>query len=106
MPLRVLEYVVQIYKAQVRAWARRHRSFAHFRLQPVLPVVFYTGTRRWESVGRLVDLIEMGERFAGRTPVLEPLFINLPVIPAEVLEQGGGFFGWVLRLVQQRKASP
>jgi hypothetical protein len=102
MPLRALEYVVQIFKAQVRAWTRIHASVASLRLQPVLPVVFYTGTRSWPSIGRLADLVEMGERFAAVTPALEPLFINLPATPASRLESAGGFFGWVLRLVQGR----
>jgi truncated hemoglobin YjbI len=37
---------------------------------------------------------------------MEPLFINLPVIAAKTLEERGGFFGWVLRLIQQRKSRP
>ena len=32
MPLRLLEYVVQILTSQTREWSRRHRSFAHMRL--------------------------------------------------------------------------
>jgi predicted transposase/invertase (TIGR01784 family) len=106
MPLRSLDYVVQIFKYQVREWSKTHRSLARIRLYPVLPVVFYTGTRRWDSVGRLVDLVETGERFESTIPAMEPLFINLPVIPAETLEAQGGFFGWVLRLIQQRKSRP
>jgi hypothetical protein len=72
----------------------------------VLSVVFYTGTRRWKSVGRLVDLLELGERFGGFTPLLEPLFVNLSATPPGRLESAAGFFGWVLRLVQQRDAPP
>ena len=106
MPLRSLDYVVQIFKYQVREWSKTHRTLARIRLHPVLPVVFYTGTQRWDSVGRLVDLVEMGERFESATPAMEPLFINLPVIAAETLEAQGGFFGWVLRLIQQRKSRP
>lgn len=78
MPLRVLDYVVQIFKYQVREWSKTHRSFARIRLAPVLPVVFYTGTRRWDSVGRLVDLVEIVERFETATPAIEPVFINRP----------------------------
>ncbi len=37
---------------------------------------------------------------------MQPLFINLSAIPAEMLEVEGGFFGWVLRLIQQRKSRP
>jgi len=106
MPLRLLEYVVQIYSQQSRQSGKKHRSFAHFRAQPVLPIVFYTGTERWESVGQLSDLVAGGERFEAVTPVLEPLFINLPDMDAKLLEQTGGFLGRVLRLVQQRKSQP
>jgi hypothetical protein len=101
MPFRVLEYVVQIYKAQARQWRRRHSSFAGLRLRPVLPVVFYTGTRRWENLGRLVDLIDLGEEFEAVIPALDPLFLNLAGVPASKLESIGGF-GWVLRLIQER----
>jgi hypothetical protein len=106
MPLRLLEYVVQIFKSQMRQWSRNHRSFADLRLQPVLPVVFYTGMRRWEKIGRLVDLLEMGKEFGSVTPILDPLFVNLRALQASKLESEGGFFGWVLRLVQERKARP
>ena len=45
MPLRVLEYVVMIYKRQLREWEKEHGNLDHCRLQPVLPIVLYTGTR-------------------------------------------------------------
>jgi hypothetical protein len=80
MPLRMLEYVVQIFKFQTRNWSARHRSFARLRLEPVLPFVFYTGVRRWDSIGTLTDLIELGERFVSVTPLLQPLFLNLATI--------------------------
>lgn len=50
MPLRLLDYVVQIFKFQERQWLRTHASLAGIRFSPVLPVVFYTGTRRWGSL--------------------------------------------------------
>jgi hypothetical protein len=106
MPLRLLEYVVQIFKLQTREWSRKQRSFAGIHLQPVLPVVFYTGTRCWDKIGRLVDLVEMGQRFREVTPILDPLFINLSAMQPAKLESEGGFFGWVLRLLQERKLGP
>jgi len=47
MLLRVLEYLVQIYKAQLRARKKQGRTDRAFRLQPVLPIVLYTGERSW-----------------------------------------------------------
>jgi hypothetical protein len=49
MSMRLLEYFVQIIKAQMGAWASTHASFAGFRVQPVLPVVLYTGTQCWDA---------------------------------------------------------
>ncbi len=102
MLLRVLEYVVEIFKSQMRQWSRRHASFADLRLQPVLPVVFYTGTRKWKGLGRLVDLIERGDLFTSVTPALQPLFVNLETVAGDILEKKGGFFGQILRLLRHR----
>jgi hypothetical protein len=104
MILRVLEYVVQIYKYQEREWLRRHGSGGGMRLSPVLPVVFYTGTRRWDELGSLSDLVELGELFGPLVPTLKPLFINLSELSEERLVAVGGFFGRLLHVVQQREA--
>jgi hypothetical protein len=104
MLLRVLEYLVQIYKAQVRGLERHPRKPADVRLQPVLPLVFYTGERRWEALAQLTELVEGGEEFADVLPPLRPLFLSLPAIPPAELEASGGAVGWVLELLQQRRA--
>ena len=106
MILRVLVYLVQIYKGQLRDWEHRHGSRAGFRLQPVIAVVLYTGTGAWESLGRLVDLVEGGELFAEATPDFRPLFVSLPALPPAALESASGAFGWVLELILQRHARP
>jgi ElaB/YqjD/DUF883 family membrane-anchored ribosome-binding protein len=103
MPLRLLEYVVQLFKLQQREWIKEHRSVAGLRFQLVLPLVFYTGTERWESFGELVDLIELGDRFRAITPTMRPLFVNLPALPPARLESQGGYFGQILRVVRGRK---
>src|SRR5260370_30760642 len=51
MPFRALEYTTSIYRGQLREWSLTHDSLADFVFQPVLPVVFYTRTRRWPAVG-------------------------------------------------------
>jgi hypothetical protein len=102
MPLRVLDYLVQIYKSQLRDW-QQHGSLRGVRLLPVLPVVFYTGTRTWQSVGQLRDLVELSALFGRRIPELEPLFINVGALEPGRVEAEGGFFGQVLRLVVRRR---
>jgi Putative transposase, YhgA-like len=104
MLLRVMDYLAQIWKGQVRAWRQRHGTEAGVRLQPILPVVLYTGTRTWPGLGGLADVVELGERFEALTPFPRPLFVNLPELAPAQLESAGGYFGWVLELLQQRHA--
>jgi hypothetical protein len=105
MVFRALEYVVQIYRSQVRAWQQEHDSLDDFRFQPVLPVVLYSGTRTWERLARFVELLEGHEELPeGLTPEFLPLFLNVGRVPGEALESEGGSFGLLLRLVQQRRA--
>jgi hypothetical protein len=104
MPLRLADSQIQIFRYQLRTWLQTHPSLARLRLRPVLPVVFYTGLRRWPKVGTLADVIEGGEEFRPVTPIVErPLFFNLPAIAPALLEREGGHFGWVLRLLQVRR---
>lgn len=96
MVFRGLEYVVQIYKAQVRSWRRKQGSLKGLRLQPVLPVVFYTAARSWDGLGRMADFIELGDVFGAMIPEVAPLFLNLATVPAVRLEEGflAGSCGW------------
>jgi hypothetical protein len=104
MTFRVLEYVVQIFRSQLRQWGQEHPSLAGARLQPVLPVVFYTGTRSWDRLASLAELTEGAERLARWLPAVEPLFVNLAELEPAQLQAEGGYLGQVLRLVQRRHA--
>ncbi|MGH7201308.1 MAG: Rpn family recombination-promoting nuclease/putative transposase [Planctomycetaceae bacterium] len=44
MPLRMLDYMVQLFKFQQRQWTKEHHSFARIQFDPILPIVLYTGT--------------------------------------------------------------
>ena len=104
MILRLLDYVLQIYKWQQREWLTGHSSLARFRPNLVLPVVFYTGKQPWRRITPLSELTEQGLEFPQHVPSLEPIPINLRDTPAETLESQCGSFGWLLRVVQQRFA--
>lgn len=100
--LRVLEYLVQIWKKQVRDHEKKYGSTASVRLQPILPVVFYTGLYRWERLGQLIDLMIDAADLRDYVPEFKPIFVNLPELSVEKLN-GAGAFGQMLRVVQQRK---
>jgi len=52
----------------------------------------------------MADLVEAGDLFQAEIPGLTPLFLNLPAMEHQKLEREGGFFGWVLRLLKDRKS--
>jgi hypothetical protein len=103
--LRVADYVVQIYKRQARAWLARHPSLKGFAFDPVLPVVLYTGTSSWPRLPCVAEMVREGQEFATVIPDLDPLYVGLPDVAPQTLE-GAGPLGWVLELIQQRKARP
>lgn len=102
MAFRVLEYLVQIYKRQLRQWEQEQETLDGFEFQPVLPIVLYTGTRTWDRLLKVSELLADDEDLRGWAPEFAPLFLNVSQIGGETLETNGGAFGRVLRLIQQR----
>lgn len=105
MIFRLHEYLVAIWRHQIRTWEQQHRSLAGLSLQPIAPLVLYTGARPWPTLESLANLMEMGNEFQVLTPTFTPLFVNLPELSMAALEAGGAF-GRVLELIQQRRARP
>ena len=105
MLFRVLRYVVLIYERQAEEWLRSHSNLRRFRFNPVLPIVFYSGTRTWEGLKAMTELVQQGKLFARRLPTLEPEFINLSRVDPAILRSKGGTLGWVLWLIQQKRQS-
>ena len=49
MGFRVLFYMMQIWDTQRREWLDKKLSENKWRFRPILPIVFYTGSGRWEA---------------------------------------------------------
>jgi predicted transposase YdaD len=106
MTFRVLLYMLRIWSDQLREYQREQHSLRGARLQPILPVVFYTGTRTWDRLIPISDVTEQGDLFAHMMPRLEPLFINLSAMDPEDLPRQGGYFGVLLQVVRDRRTTP
>jgi hypothetical protein len=104
MLVRVLEYMLHVWKGQIKQHGEEHKSRASVKLHPVLPVVLHTGSYAWEKLGTLLDLMDDAEVFRRFIPDFEPLFVSLPDRTESDLEEQGGYFGHVLALVKARKA--
>ena len=103
MVFRVLRYVILIYDRQMTTWLQGHSNLRGFRFHPVLPIVFYWGTRSWPELTALPALVHQGKLFGRQLPDLEPVFIDLARVNAGDLRNHAGLVGWVLWLVQQRR---
>jgi hypothetical protein len=100
---RASRYVMQVYDKQEKQWLREHDNTRGLRFEPVLPIVFYSGTRTWERLPSMRELVHHGNLFGPLIPSLEPVFINLADTEPDVLHSRVGTFGWVLWLIQQKR---
>ena len=77
MELRLLSYMTQIWMEERRSWVDEKLPKSEWRLTPIVPVVFYTGTGAWRSplsLRALMDLPEVLNRFV---PTFDTLFLDV-----------------------------
>ena len=101
MGFRLLSYMVQIWESQRREWETERLPENERRLQPILPILFYTGDRPWTvpvSPTAIMDVPEILERFV---PSFDTLFLGVKETEAAALTQSGHPLGWLLRVLQK-----
>jgi hypothetical protein len=89
MGFRLLCYMVELWRTQVRQWADERLPESQWRLDPIVPFVLYTGERRWTtpvSVAAMMDLPEMLEAFV---PAFKSLMLRVQETPPEALGRSG-----------------
>jgi hypothetical protein len=104
MGLRLYLYMGQLWEAQWREWEDRRPPPEERRLRPIIPIVFYTGTKTWSTpigLKQLMDLPAELERFA---PAWETPLLDLHRTPPEMLTQFASAIGWALRVMQAEGA--
>ena len=100
MGLRLLSYTVQIWMEERRQWDAEKRPQGEWRLTPIVPIVFYTGTSEWKtplSVAALMDIPEVLTRFV---PTFDTLLLDVNATDPNELTQTGHPLGWLLRVLQ------
>jgi hypothetical protein len=106
VPLRTLLYAVLYWERPWRQWEERHRRGELLRLNPVLPIVFYTGPEAWPTNRTLADLIALPEPFRPYVPCWEPLFWNLAEQTPEALLSAAGEWLQALAVVRSEREAP
>ena len=96
--------VVQIWESQRREWETKKLPENERRLQPILPILFYTGDRPWTTPVSLTTIMEVPEILERFVPSFDTLFLGVKETEAEVLTQSGHPLGWLLRVLQKEHA--
>ncbi len=102
MGLRLLNYMVQVWEMQRRGWVDARTPASRRWLSPVLPLVLYTGKRRWSAMPTLETIMRVPEAISPFIPRHDTLFLNLRATPAEQLQ--GSAVSYALRVLQVEDA--
>ena len=104
MTFRALFYMMQLWDTQRRGWERDQVPESQWSFRPVIPLVFYTGSARWDHPLGLEELMSLPAVLSCFVPRFELLFLNLKATPPEQLTDRESAFGHLLRLMQQEDA--
>ena len=101
MGFRLLFYMCQIWHEQRRELERSQVPLSRWRLRPIIPIVYYTGSQRWEtplSLSAVMDVPDVLSRFV---PRFDTLFLGVKETAPEALTQTDHLLGWLLRVLQE-----
>jgi predicted transposase/invertase (TIGR01784 family) len=104
MGFRMLFYMTLIWDAQRRRWESDGVPESLWRFRPILPILFYTGERNWDTQLSIKELMDLPAELECFVPQHETLFLNLNATEPEKLTASGHPFGWILRIIQNESA--
>ena len=104
MGFRLLSYMMQIWEAQRKEWESSKTPVSEWRLQPILPILFYTGDGRWTAPLSLTAIMDVPEILSRFVPSFDTLFLGVKSTDPEVLTQAGHPLGWLLSVLQREDA--
>ena len=104
MRFRVLSYMMQLWEVQRQEWERNQVPEGQWQLRNIIPLVFYTGTPRWERIPELDELMVLPRVLSRFVPRFDLLFLNLKATPSSRLIADETAFGHLLRVMQQEDA--
>ena len=106
MELRLLSYMTQIWMEERRPWVEGKLSKTEWRLTPIVPIVFYTGTGAWRSPLSLTALMDLPEVLNRFVPTFDTLFLDVKATAPDELTQTGHPLGWLLTVLRQEHSDP
>ena len=104
MGYRLLSYMCQIWHSQLQEQKNAKISESKWRLRPILPIVFYTGTQRWELPISLSAAMDIPELMVSFVPTFETLFLGVKDEAKDKFTEVNHSFGWLMTVLQQENA--
>ena len=101
MGLRLLSYMCQIWERQRREHIAQKLPKGERRFQPIIPIVFYTGDQRWETLSSLETLMDLPEALSRFVPRFDVLLLDVKHETDEVLLKSNHPFGWLLTVLKE-----
>ena len=107
MGLRLLSYMVQIWMEERREWREAKQPQAEWRVTPIIPIIFYTGSGAWRSPLSLTDLMDIPEILTRFVPTFDILSLDAKATARDELTQTGAPVGLVIdRLATRTHGRP
>ena len=104
MAFRVLSYMMQIWQMQLEEMASDDVKKSQWRLHPILPIVFYSGDRSWNTPLTLNAIMEIPDELSRFVPKFDILFLSVKETDTANLMQVDHPFGWMLSVLQKEKS--
>ena len=100
MGFRVLSYMVDVWEMQIRGFKDARLPKSRWKLSPIVPMVFYTGRRRWPGKIGLASMMDLPAELASYLPQWETLFLQLRSLDGQALTNSDNPIAWILRALQ------
>ena len=104
MGFRLLFYMCQIWDQQRQKWVSENVPKSAWRFRPIIPVLFYTGEERWQTLPSFETLVDAPEILTRFIPRFETLFLDVKSASDETLLKTDRPFGWLMTLLKQEFA--
>ena len=104
MGFRLLFYMCQIWDQQRQKWVSENVPKSAWRFRPIIPVLFYTGEERWQTLPSLETLMDAPEVLTQFIPRFETLFLDVKRASDETLLKTERPFGWLMTMLKQEFA--
>jgi len=105
MGFRILFYMTQIWDFQRREWESNDVPKSQRRFRPILPIVFYTGERTWQTPVTLHTQMDLPDVLSEFVPTFNILFFSVKDADAADLTKTDHPLGWLLTVLQKEHAN-